>query len=70
MSEPKNTIKVLQDTEQALHTQLGRLHQQHEQITDDIRKVKQALTDLKSSAQYMVKVEELTRQENETISNG
>jgi len=70
MSEPTNTIKVLQDTEKALMTQLGFLTTQQEKLNEDIAKVKQALTDLKSASQYMVKVEELTRKENETISNG
>lgn len=66
-----NSIKLLQDTEKALMTQLGFLTTQQEKLNEDIAKVKQALKDLVSSAQYMVKVEEMTREEtNGTGSNG
>lgn len=58
-----NTIKVLQDTEKALMTQLGYLTHQQEKLTEDINKVKQALKELGSSSQYLLKVEELTREE-------
>jgi len=70
-TNPTNSIKLLQDTEQALMTQLGFLTTQQEKLNEDIAKVKQALKDLANSAQYMVKVEEMTREETTgTGSNG
>lgn len=60
-----NTIKVLQDTEKALMTQLGYLTHQQQKLTEDIAKVKQALTELGNSSQYLLKVEELTREERQ-----